>query len=42
MFGNFLGRFENHYFLSQIGEAAFRQLCKNLGYFLFQHLVTLK
>ena len=42
MFADFLGSFQNHCFLSQTAEATFWvTFWKNLGYFLFQHLVTL-
>ena len=41
MFGYFLLSCENHHFLSQTGEATFwATFVKNLGYFLFQHLVV--
>ena len=41
MFGDFLGRCENHCFVSQTGVATFGATLENLGYFLFQDLVTL-
>ena len=40
--GEFWGSYENHDFLNKTGEATFLgNFWKNLGYFLFQHLVTL-
>ena len=36
-----MGSCENHCFLIQTGESTFGATFKNLGYFLFQHLVAL-
>ena len=41
MFGDFLGICESHRFLCQSGNTTFLATFENLGYFLFQHLVTL-
>ena len=41
IFGNICGNFETHDFLIKSYRLLFGQFVKKLGYFLFQHLVTL-
>ena len=42
IFGNFFGYFEKYHIYVSSSVATFRHHIKELGYILFQHLVTLK